>query len=188
MRSRSRAFHCHGGFPSTPIWQRSGSSPAASASGGSEGEPGLVALCCNGVPSGGGGALFLRHSRTAFTGVPIGTDWKGAASMFVLAVLYCSCFMVTLAPRFVEKEKLQNRKRGRSHKRNKNRSRGKRSNNANTHITPTLSLSSFEKSTTSSSKPFSKTLPLTIERKLQQVRLQTTAPQSLFPRLTLLFF
>ena len=123
------------GFPSTPIWQRSGSSPAASASGGSDGEPGLVALCCKGVPSGGGGALFLRHSRTAFTGVPIGTDWKGAASMFVLAVLYCSCFMVTLAPRFVEKEKLQNRKRRRSHKRNKNRSRGKRSNNSNTHIT-----------------------------------------------------
>ena len=36
--------------------------------GGSDSGPGHVVLGCYGVPFGGGGALFLRHSCTAFTG------------------------------------------------------------------------------------------------------------------------
>ena len=50
-----------------------------------------VARCCNGVPFGGGGALFLRHSGTANTGVLLGTDWKGAASMLAFDFLCLSC-------------------------------------------------------------------------------------------------
>ena len=89
MRTLCRAFHCYGGFTSTPIchfW----CSSSASSGGGSEGGPGHVVLCCNDVPSDGGGALFLRHSSTTFIGVLLGTDWKGAATTLAFVLLCCS--------------------------------------------------------------------------------------------------
>ena len=55
MSVRSRAFH--GGFSSS-------SNVSATSAGGEVGGPGHVAVCCNGVPSGGGSALLLTHSGT----------------------------------------------------------------------------------------------------------------------------
>ena len=95
---RSRAVH-HGGFASfTAI-------PSTSADGSVCGP-----VCCNGVPSGGGGALFFTHSGTALKGAlcgvgqfrsDSGTGLTGGPSTLIFA----SHSGATLAPRFLERER-----------------------------------------------------------------------------------
>ena len=82
-------------------------SSSASSGGGSDSGPGHVVLGCYGVPFGGGGALFLRHSCTAFTGFFGGQTGRAAASMLAFVRLHCTFSSTTLAPRCLEKESLR---------------------------------------------------------------------------------
>ena len=211
MRTRSRAFHCHGGCTSTSIrlptlglffhklWWLD---PPAG--------PRHVVFCCNGVPFRRWWSSVpetLGH-RLAFTGVLMGTDWSCAASMLAFRSLGLFALqrhaVVTLSG---ERKDLrfnttisQSQKPTEDPPHTPKSTSEIRSTDGTEAVTHTLSshqcsLSSSDKSTTSSSKPFSKkSLHLILEGKSKQIRLQTTATlslspsNSLFPLFTCLYF
>ena len=101
---------------------------SASSGGGSDGGPGHVAVCSNGVPSCAGGALFPKPEGTGLYGAVCGvglsltasgTALTGGLPCSFLLFLDCSLNKVPLAPPFSEKEevcdttrlKLRDRKR-----------------------------------------------------------------------------
>ena len=119
MSVRSPTFH--GGFASMPFCRRRWSSTSISSTSGGGTDDGLghVAVCCNGVP-GGGGAPFLTLSSTALQSarcgvglllIASGTAFTGGPSMLLVALLECLLNKVSLAPRFSDKERVCDRDR-----------------------------------------------------------------------------